>query len=250
MIRNFAGIPLHSTVEAALRSAAALRVRGPVDTHTLLVELMRADTSGDWSRICLNTGSIDAIADKLVIDPPKHGAWYWERVPLTDSCALALDVAWRLAHRYALLPIPLGLVVIGLVADDSAASRALRDGMAPGELLTLLQTDVLGTTLSGLDGMIITVLSEARAVQRQRSASLARPTPAAFGSAAAPPLSTRRKVVTTAVVTAFLAALGWAIFIYEEPSKSPKVPSPPKTFAPTSYTWKPPPSLTFNPAPR
>lgn len=169
MVGVLAGVPLHSTVVAALRGAAATRVPDPVDTHTLLVEIMRADMTGDWSRICLHAGDIEAIADKLVIDPVTVGVWHWENIQLTDRCAMALDIAWRLAHRYGLWPVPAGLVVLGLVADDSAAAaRALRDGMSRPQLLELVQSDVLGTTLSGIDHTLATVLGESGTAQRAR----------------------------------------------------------------------------------
>ncbi|MGW2661867.1 hypothetical protein ACWCW7_12960 [Nocardia tengchongensis] len=176
-----AGVPIHSTVVVALRLAAVGRAPDPVDTRALLAALMRADGSGDWSRICLNAGDVDAIERKRVTDGPSRGAGRWENAWLTDRCAIALDVSGRLATQYRLFPIPVGLVVIGLIADpSSAASQALRDGMHRGELLALVQSDVLGVTLSGLDSALPTVLFAAASVRGNPPPPYYQPPPAPY----------------------------------------------------------------------
>ncbi|MGW4536174.1 hypothetical protein ACWEOI_34970 [Nocardia sp. NPDC004340] len=156
------GARFHTTVVVALRLAAVARAPAPVDTGDLLVALMRADGSGDWSRICLDTGDADAIERKGMIDRPSRGAGRWENARLTDQCAIALDVSGRLATRYRLWPIPVGLVVLGLIADESAAAaRALHSGLQRRELLDRVQSDVLGSMLDGIEYTLPTVLREA-----------------------------------------------------------------------------------------
>ncbi|MEC3919415.1 hypothetical protein [Nocardia sp. CDC160] len=122
-----AGAPLHPAVIAALRAAAADAGSRPIDTRDLLVALMHADQSGEWSRIWLHTGDIDAIAGTVAVDPEPASSAVWEGVPATDTCAIALDVSGRLAFRYNLWPIPVGLIAqawIGRMLNrdhDSAA---------------------------------------------------------------------------------------------------------------------------------
>ncbi|MFF2555360.1 hypothetical protein ACFVUS_30450 [Nocardia sp. NPDC058058] len=156
------GASLHSTVVAALRAAAG-RASGPVDTRALLVELMQADSVGRWGRIQLFVGDPDAVGRKPVSEAVGAGAFDWNGVPLTDGCAVGMEVAGRLAYRYGLWPLPVGMMVLGLVADErSAAARALRgDGLDRVELLDAIQADVLGTRLDGIDSVLPMVLGEA-----------------------------------------------------------------------------------------
>ncbi|GEM31813.1 hypothetical protein NN3_28200 [Nocardia neocaledoniensis NBRC 108232] len=144
-------VPPHPTVVNALRQARSAAGARPVDTRDLLVALMRVDTSGSWDRISLHCGDDVGIAGKIVLDPATGGASQWEGIRLTDSCAAALETAARLAHRYNMHAIPTGMLALGLVADpDTAAARALSDGLSREQLLAAVQADVLGVTLSGL----------------------------------------------------------------------------------------------------
>lgn len=163
-----AGAPLHPTVVTAFRAAGARVAPHPVDTRDLLVALMRADASGKWSRVWLHTGDIDAIASAVVLDPATGSSAAWETIPVTDTCAVALDIGGRLASRYNLWPLPVGLVALGLVADDSsAAAQALCAGVTHAELLRLLQSEIVGMPLSGIEAILPTV--EARAREAHRS---------------------------------------------------------------------------------
>ncbi|MGW5383512.1 hypothetical protein [Nocardia sp. NPDC003963] len=157
------GVPLSSKVVTALRAAGRRAAPHPVGTRDLLVELMRTDTTGDWSRITLRTGDPDRIARTPVADPALGGSAAWESVPLNDSCATALEVAHELAVRYELSPIPVGVVALGLVADESsAAAQALNAGLARADLLDLLQSEVLGLTLGGLDSLLPVSVTRSR----------------------------------------------------------------------------------------
>lgn len=148
-------VPLSSPVVTALHAAGRRAAPRPVSTRDLLVELIRTDTTGAWSRITLRTGGPDRLARKPVVDPALGSSAVWEQVALNDSCAAALEVAHRLAAHYELMPVPVGVVALGLVADESsAAAQALNAGPARAEILDLLQSEVLGLTLSGLDTLL------------------------------------------------------------------------------------------------
>ncbi|MFJ1459342.1 hypothetical protein [Nocardia sp. N2S4-5] len=145
-------LPLHPTVGNALWQARADAGSRPIDTRDLLVALMRVDTSSRWNRISLHCGDFEIIAGKVVLDPVTHSSSHWEGIRLTDSCAAALRTAVRLARRYNLPGVPAGMLALGLIADGStAAAQALGDGLRRDELLDLVQADVLGISLSGLE---------------------------------------------------------------------------------------------------
>ncbi|MEV6773549.1 hypothetical protein AB0N05_33450 [Nocardia sp. NPDC051030] len=155
------GVPMHSTVELALRAAAAQTIPEPLNTQRLLVTLMRADSSGQWYRLWLHAGGIKAITGKFVLDPTNYTAATWDGVPLTFACARALDISARLSHRYDIWPLTVGMVTIGLIADQSSgAAQALTDNLDRETLLEILQTDVLGVRLTNLDDTLTTILSE------------------------------------------------------------------------------------------
>ncbi|MEV5649751.1 hypothetical protein AB0L57_16020 [Nocardia sp. NPDC052254] len=181
MITVLAGVPLHPAVSAALRHAANRVAPGPVDTRALLVALIQADVAGDWSRIRLQAGDFDALAAADVADPDPGVSGGWENVPVTDSCAIALDIAGRVAGRFTLWPLPVGAVVLGLLADDSCAAARASAAMERGELLDAVQADVLGTTLDGIGTLLPALVDEAR---RAHHANTAPPWP---NTAPAPP---------------------------------------------------------------
>ncbi|MBB5915970.1 hypothetical protein BJY24_004882 [Nocardia transvalensis] len=145
-------LPLHPTVVNALWQARSQAGTQPVDSRDLLVALMRIETSGSWSRISLHCGDSDVLARKVVLDPATGSSTHWEGIRLTDTCAEAVRTAVRLARRYSLQGVPPGMLALGLVADPStAASQVLHDGLGRRELLDILQSDVLGISLTGLD---------------------------------------------------------------------------------------------------
>ncbi|WP_280265976.1 hypothetical protein [Nocardia wallacei] len=156
------GVELHESVVVALRTAGSRVPRRPVDTRDLLVALMRADTAGAWDRVWLHCGDPDGIAGKVVLDAANGSSASWEDVPLTDSCATALDIAGRLAHRYNLRPLPVGVLALALVADESSAAARALDGLERAELLRLLQSDVLGLPLGGIETTLPRLVAEAR----------------------------------------------------------------------------------------
>ena len=181
MIRVLAGAPLHPAVMSALHLAATRMAPEPVDTRALLVALMQADMPGDWSRIRLHAGDTDAIAAAVVHDPASGSSGAWEDVPITDTCAVAIDIGGRLAGRYNLWPLPAGLLALGLLADETSAAARASDAMERTELLGAVQSDVLGTSLDEIDSVLPAVVDEAR---RAHYANTAPPWP---NTAPAPP---------------------------------------------------------------
>ncbi|MFE5286324.1 hypothetical protein ACFRAQ_15270 [Nocardia sp. NPDC056611] len=228
------GARFHTTVVVALRLAAVARAPAPIDTGDLLVALLRADGSGDWSRICLDTGDADAIERKGMIDRPSRGAGRWENVRLTDQCAIALEVSGRLATRYRLWPIPVGLVVLGLIADESAAAaRALHAGLQRRELLDRVQSDVLGSMLDRIEHTLPTVLREAGvasyqaqpvrrpAVPRAPSAPRTRNVPQRQAPSAEP-----GKRESTLIMVAAVAIAGVFVFVLAMALRAPHTDPP------------------------
>ncbi|GAB2719246.1 hypothetical protein [Nocardia thraciensis] len=148
-------LPLHPDVVNALWQARSDAGPEPVDTQDLLVALMRMDSSGRWNRIELHCGDSEILAGKVALDPAADSSTHWEGIRLTDTCATALRTAVDLAHRYAMPGVPAGIVALALVADGStAAAQVLNDGLGRQDLLDLVQADVLGTTLTGLESVL------------------------------------------------------------------------------------------------
>ena len=148
------GRPLTETVESALHAAAAQAGRHgrPVDTKALLVALMDADPNGGWSRIWLNSRSREAIEQADYQDPPRPGG-QWNNVPVTGACVSALDTAWRVSQQYQLIPLQLGVLVLGLIDDkSSAAARVLNITNQDQQMrmAELVQNHLIHTTLTGL----------------------------------------------------------------------------------------------------
>ncbi|WP_067818754.1 hypothetical protein [Nocardia inohanensis] len=162
-----AGAPLHSTVIAALRTAGA-RISHAVDTRDLLVALIRVDEPSRWSRIEVQAGEVEVLAAGVALDPVNRSTADWSGIPLTGTCATALDIAERLARHYDLWPLPPGILALGLIADEtSAAAMVLGEELERGELLRLIQDKVLGVALHGLDARLPGIVAEARSIQRQ-----------------------------------------------------------------------------------
>ncbi|HEY7265801.1 MAG TPA: PQQ-binding-like beta-propeller repeat protein [Trebonia sp.] len=160
---------LGEAVVAALRLAAAERPPGaPLTTGRVLSALARVDVTNDWQRIWLHTGDPVLIDLAEAPDPPDtplpasglravRDCWRWEGVPVSASLARALTLLKRLCSSYRLEPVPSGAMALALLADPaSGATRALlRPGGLPHEnLLELIQSDLLDTTLVGVGDLI------------------------------------------------------------------------------------------------
>ncbi|MFB8004068.1 hypothetical protein [Nocardia sp. NPDC056000] len=154
-------VRLHSTVELALRSAAAQTAPRPLDTQVLFLTLMRADSSGQWYRLWLHTGGARRITARPAQDPTNYTAATWQGYPLTFATARSLDIAARLSRRYDIWPLTVGMLAIALIADPaSGAVRALGPNADRRAILDVLQTDVLGVELTDLTLVLAAVLHE------------------------------------------------------------------------------------------
>lgn len=223
-------VPLHPTVVTALRAAGARGGIVPVDTRDLLVALMRADSSGSWHRVWLHCGDSDAVAGQLAIDPVAASTREWENIQLTGTCAVALEVAWRLAYRYNLGPLSAGIVAISLVADDSsAAAQALRaGGLTRDELLETLQSDILGVPLRGLDTVLPTVLAESQPTRSTNPPRVPAGPPPVIPTVGAvdPDYAHRRRLIDIIVVVlALLMVAGLAVTYSIMHHAAPNAPS-------------------------
>jgi hypothetical protein len=160
---------LGETVMAALRLAAAERPAGaPLTTGRVLSALARVDMTNDWQRVWLHTG--DPVLTDLADAPDPAGAplpasgpgavrdcGQWEGVPVSGGLARALTLLKCICSRYRLVPAPSGAMALALLADPaSGATRALRrpGGLSHEDLLELIQSDLLGTTLVGVGDLI------------------------------------------------------------------------------------------------
>ncbi|MFC8042878.1 hypothetical protein [Nocardia sp. NPDC057353] len=199
------GVPVHTTVAAALRQAGSEQRQDPVDTRVLLAMLMRLDLSGSWDRFRLRCGDFDTIAAAPMSDAPSTSGYRWEDVPVTDTCAVALDTAARLAHRHRMWPLPVGLVAVALLADPaSGAARAL--GPERAAAIDILQADVLGVTLGGLTATLPAVLAEAQRASLRPTAPPPHPT-------AGPPRRRGFRFTRVQLLLIAVALLGLVLFV-------------------------------------
>jgi hypothetical protein len=148
-------VELAGPVEMALANAAALADRDnrPIDTRSLLLALMDADGHGRWERILFDIGGREAIARAAYYDPPMLPEGQWRSTRITGACATALTTAARIARQYQMLPVPVGVLALGLVADPaSAATQALQinDLDRQAAVSTLIQDELIGVSLQDL----------------------------------------------------------------------------------------------------
>jgi hypothetical protein len=146
-----------SIVSASSLEMAAARAVGrgaPLDTFDLLAALVGQDVVGGWSQLQLATTFIEPDEADQYGDPIESGGGSWRNVPLTPAASRALAMAAELADAYQITPVPPGLIALGAVWDpDSGAARALLAESPVGHpvLLELVQDEILGTRLEGLD---------------------------------------------------------------------------------------------------
>ena len=170
------GPVLSEVVVAAFRLAAREQPPGfPLATSRILVALTRVDMASDWQRISLHTGDPLRAGAAEVYDGPYRTApaspvagWpdgvhapnnlpMWEGVPVSERLAAALSLAGRICDAYRLGPAPSGVMALALAADpeNGAARMLLRSGsITHGQLLDLIQADLLGTHLEGLGRLL------------------------------------------------------------------------------------------------
>lgn len=144
---------------AALRLAVKELPPGcPLTTSRVLAALARTDPSADWQRIWLHTG--DPLGEGLAEAPDALGGsppQSLKGVLLSGRLADSLRLLRQISAAYRMTPAPSGALAVALLADpeSGAACALLRAGsLSHGELLELAQSELLGTRLDGLDGLI------------------------------------------------------------------------------------------------
>lgn len=152
-----------------------------MSTAGVLHALFAVDTVGKWETVQLRTTFLAADGPSDFPDPLCAGAGAWENVPLTRSATDALLAAAEVARTYRLIPVPPGVLVLGLVADPrSGAARALlSDSDLPhAGLLHLIQDEALDTRLEGVEELLGGAPSQPADIAPSQSAAVTTSAPA------------------------------------------------------------------------
>jgi hypothetical protein len=166
---GFEHLVLSEIVHSALTLAATGRGAGSaLQTGPVLDALARLDHLGDWSRLWLNAGRAEDIGLADVPDievPPPAGTVAmpvktWHGVALSSAMRESMTLLVRLAEGYKMIPVPPGALALALVAVQSggASQTLLAAGNATHEeFLRIIESDLLGTDLDGLDEVLAPV---------------------------------------------------------------------------------------------
>jgi Protein kinase domain len=152
-----AEVLLTTTTVGALELAAARRHDRPLGTLDILFGLIGIDIVADWELVQLRTSFVTPADALRFPDPEPDALGQWRNVLLTTTAFEALSTAGRLAASYRMFPLPPGILALAIVwRADSGASRALLEesDISHADLLQLLQDEVLGTSLQGLDSVL------------------------------------------------------------------------------------------------
>lgn len=154
----FGNLMLSEAATAALRLAATQRPSdAPLTTGIVLAALARADAASDWQRLWLHSGQPDDLHLADAPDTPDvPSSRSWENVPLSPSMASALSLLERICSAYRLAPASTGLLALAVTADPAsgAAAALARAGLPHAQLLDIIQSDLIGSQLAGLDSLI------------------------------------------------------------------------------------------------
>lgn len=136
---------------AWLSEPVASAVAAGGTTAELFAALTAADTSGDWLRIQLRTGSAEQLrAASMTATRPVETIEAGGR--LSATAARCLRVAETIAEDYGLQPMPPGVLALGLLAAPiSALTAHLADTADRVAVVDLIQADVMGVELENLD---------------------------------------------------------------------------------------------------
>jgi hypothetical protein len=226
------GAVLSEVVIAAFRLAASERPPGfPLATGRVLAALSRVDMANDWQRISLytsdplRTGLAEALDDPYRTDPASPAVGWadgirelnslptWEGAPMSERLAAALALVGRICDACRLGPAPSGAMTLALVADsENGAARVLlgSGSITHGKLLDLIQADLLGTHLEGLDRLLVSARPRLGAPVAGAPAALSTPESPAVQSIpkspATPGIPTASSVAPTAVAANLAAA--------------------------------------------
>jgi hypothetical protein len=143
------GVPLGDTATYACQLAATeLGSREALSTGRLLLALSRVDLHGRWSRVWVRTGYPAPEVLGAARDA-NHAelATTWHDVPVSGDLARSLSLVADFAAEKDMVPVPAGLLALGLLTDeDAGATRTLLADNEIGhdELLTLVEHELLG----------------------------------------------------------------------------------------------------------
>ena len=155
---QFDGIDLSEDARAAIHWAHRAAQHRQLNTIDILVALINVDASGAWTRIQIQSETIDAAAADQFLDIPDHVGTEWDGAVFTRHAALALEVTATLARRYGFTDIPTGLLALGILSDrDFGATRAFltNASITHDELLSRIQDALLGTHLDSLTSHLL-----------------------------------------------------------------------------------------------
>jgi hypothetical protein len=148
-IDPFHGVPPTEVVTAAIVAAAQARPGQPVGTGELLTALARCDGHGRWERIWLQSTERSQEGEARCDPAAEHHIEY-RGVLINRTCEQALAASAQLARAYGLVPIPPGILLIGLLNNPYAAAAG-RLGITTEEkyevIREIIETDLLGITL-------------------------------------------------------------------------------------------------------
>jgi len=148
-------VALTSSALDGLESAAASRNGRPLSTADILLGLLASDGDGDgWANVQLNTRYLDREDAERHPDPEPEPAGLWRDVPLTLTATASLQAAVRIAADYDLVPLPPGVLVLGLLSEPgTGACKALlaESDCSHERLLGLVQSEVLEVDLEDLE---------------------------------------------------------------------------------------------------
>jgi hypothetical protein len=148
----FGELPL-STIATEALEVAVENTTGAIGTVDILAALISIDANSGWESIQLQTTFIATDELTRFPDPTATPGGSWRSKPLTQSALEALETAADIGRSYDLLPVPIGVLALGVVwRPDSGASRALLEEseIDHAKLVALLQSELLNTNLEGL----------------------------------------------------------------------------------------------------
>jgi hypothetical protein len=150
----FEGLSLATGTIRALDAAVEECGEGPASSFDILVGTIAVDAIGGWETVQLRTSFIDRGEGGRFRDADETPDGHWGETPLTRSARRALEVAAALARTYDLMPLPPGVLALGLAwEEDSGAAKALlaESDLGHRALIELLQDELLDTRLEGID---------------------------------------------------------------------------------------------------
>jgi hypothetical protein len=147
VVQPFDGLPVLESVTEALATAGRRCLPGTaVGTADLLRALADVDALGRWDRILLH----EVTADGLV-DPAADYHIECNGTMINRTCEQAIAVAVRIGRRGGFLPLPPGVLVLGLIAVPNSAAASLLGIDSPERyraMWSLVSSELLGSTMN------------------------------------------------------------------------------------------------------